>query len=1233
MLVLIDEGSLMLSLGLTNRKKGNIAVSFCLLVFVFLLCFIIGFSSIISEKNASNEAANAATGITVSQNTSLGNVFDVWPSSYGNVGSSMTFNLTDYLGSSSLNNTVKNAFGNLVNNGGDNSPGMTISDYSNGVTVSYGTSLHTTSGYVYGTINVRLPVGVKDMAKAGLVTGISVSYVAKNNNDDNHQYAIGMEYSNSPIAAVRDGSKTGSATTLSDTGATTTLSTSGASPAYNGNASCYEYVTIHTYLRVDGVIWPGDRKINFSLYDFKVTVNYSFAPSIRLGTGYPKTTGSAGKWDTIKNYVAYSYNGSSVPYLNMTNFTASSGWTTLDYKYNNRSSAATSGSDDTGIYNFYLGKATLSSGAGYTGSNWYYTTSAPSLNGSATAAGTSSYSVLEITLTNLRTTYGNGCYFFVNYNPKSYTLTLSESSSAKSFTTANVTGWTLSGSTIYRTVYFDNDFNLPLANSIFLPTGGFSLWTETVGPSVNQTYGDGGTIAGTHFTQNITLAAAFASYSCKNPTTGSKYYDIYAYNSSTYPTVSITTSTGLATANAATFAVALGAEEDTHYGIATITYDSFSGNYGVHQSGQTYTLNSVHIVYYSGPLAGVTVEATMQSSLVYRVNYLSGDFYVYSSWSISRTEYTLNFYYGSGSVNSSGTASTYTLQTSLKYSQGSYIDYSWFPTPSNMSIGDYIFAGWYTTSSGGSLIMQRATTDTWTHTALYARYAYSKASATGLGDSMTTTSDGTGTRPVKQANITVPSLLQPLTNRSSNYGYTVQATITGSSYNTARITASGGHTTTYTATSSGNIKYSLNGGSDAGTLATLNSITASLGWSAWGSGDSGVKTASTVYVNSTIGLSGSSNITYLTVKGYWGYNVYRGDKGTAYLTWVPSTMSLTFAVSRSTSSYNTVTYNSNDGNSYTRTFYKATSGTFTLPRACYWTRTGYYFLGWSTTSSGSIATTGVATTQTYYAIWKLSSYQLNSWDVYFGDSSTASYVALVRAPTFWDYASSGSITLSTLNTSPGGTNSNYLDSATKDNPQTGFAINGWYTTMACTGSAVTTVARNTTSPVLRFLKHTLNDSVAALAYSGADTITTTYGDAVYLDDTITITKPNTNSTYEINWKLNGATVSFLFDEDPYIHAIFDCDKSNFYIADSNLYAPTLTTRYEISGGVSVGNRTLVSVEASSVVIKPVIIPIKLEANILNNTRYVNSSKDSSPKRFSAIVKTIYGRTYPLSIGE
>jgi uncharacterized repeat protein (TIGR02543 family) len=361
-----------------------------------------------------------------------------------------------------------------------------------------------------------------------------------------------------------------------------------------------------------------------------------------------------------------------------------------------------------------------------------------------------------------------------------------------------------------------------------------------------------------------------------------------------------------------------------------------------------------------------------------------------------------------GSTNVSGRYATGTLQaqwTANTYTVTFNSNGGGTPSPTSKSVTyastyeilatvsrtDWVFTGWYTASTGGTLIQSSTTVTITAAQTLYAHWTPTLASATNetvtaLGDMQTeytsptyniTTSSGTGV-----ASMSVSPTTYQQSGSSQNVTITRSAS-TGYSLNVATITRLGdfggstptvsGTTVTIPADSYGDFRVNQ--------TATPNSFEIALdpnGGTAASNNAISVTYATSIEAFNTNMLA---TRTGHTTTGYWtatsGGTQRTSASAYTALTSTTYTSAVTLYAQWTANSY-TVTFNANGGNTPSPTSKSVTYGsTYGTLATC--TRTGYTLTGWWTASSGGTQiTSGTAVTitaaQTLYAQWTADSF-------------------------------------------------------------------------------------------------------------------------------------------------------------------------------------------------------------------------------------------------------------------
>ena len=268
----------------------------------------------------------------------------------------------------------------------------------------------------------------------------------------------------------------------------------------------------------------------------------------------------------------------------------------------------------------------------------------------------------------------------------------------------------------------------------------------------------------------------------------------------------------------------------------------------------------------------------------------------------------------------------------------------------------YTFLGWSTSSTATSATYSAGGTFTTNaNTTLYAVWSpntytvsYNANGGSGAPSSQTKTHGVTLTL----------SSTKPTRTGYSFLGWSTSSTATSASYSAGGSFTTNANTTLYAVWSpnSYTVSYSANGGSGAPSSQTkTHGVTLTL---------SSTKPTRTGY--SFLGWSTSSTATSATYSAGGSYT--SNSSATLYAVWSPNTY--------------TVSYNANGGSgapsSQTKTYGVTLTLSSTKP-----TRTGYTFLGWSTSStatSASYSTGGNFTTNastTLYAVWSINTYTVS----------------------------------------------------------------------------------------------------------------------------------------------------------------------------------------------------------------------------------------------------------------
>ena len=347
-------------------------------------------------------------------------------------------------------------------------------------------------------------------------------------------------------------------------------------------------------------------------------------------------------------------------------------------------------------------------------------------------------------------------------------------------------------------------------------------------------------------------------------------------------------------------------------------------------------------------------------------------------------------------------------------------------------------------------------------------YAYTSGSSSSTGGTTTvnayyvngtTPTNATDTRtPTAQFDNAVQGTLVTMT-ATANSGYTFKGWYTGNTTSTTQISTDttysyyayeskdvyahfvkNTHNVTRTAPSNGTLYVSTSSTVGTGTTAT-------------------VAEGATYYIKST--PSSGYKLTALTVtpSGGSAVSVIGSNSGATSAVTVSRTMGTAdenVAATFAKRTY-TVTYNKGSNGTGTNTTDTKTHGTTLTLKGAIFTRTGYTQTGWNTNSSGSGGThynlSASYTTEagtTLYPEWTPNTYTITYKDQ---GGSAFSGTHASGAPTSHTYGTATS-----------------LQTATKD----GYTFGGWFTTSACTGSAVTSLgATSYTADITLYAKWTI----------------------------------------------------------------------------------------------------------------------------------------------------------------
>ena len=289
------------------------------------------------------------------------------------------------------------------------------------------------------------------------------------------------------------------------------------------------------------------------------------------------------------------------------------------------------------------------------------------------------------------------------------------------------------------------------------------------------------------------------------------------------------------------------------------------------------------------------------------------------------------------------------------------------PTPTKSSDAEYTyaFAGWYTAASDGTQVTANTTMGAG-NTTIYAHWTATRRNYTinyqTTYGSLNRTSQSVAYGSKGSCTLTMPS-------NDAQYTYTFQGWYTAANGGGTKVGSSltletpsvTGAATYYAYVTRAVNRYTFTFSANGGVTPSPSSITKNYN-EAIGTLPTCIRNPGTTYTYAFVAwfdTSATSGGTQLTTT----------TKVTSNKTW--------YARWIATYKNYTVTWNGNGGTpskSSSSFHYSDTLGT--LPTA---TRTGYTFLGWSTSASGSVnvsTTTKVTGNVTYYAVWQINSYTL-----------------------------------------------------------------------------------------------------------------------------------------------------------------------------------------------------------------------------------------------------------------
>ncbi|MDD4316379.1 MAG: hypothetical protein PHC84_04400 [Clostridia bacterium] len=316
---------------------------------------------------------------------------------------------------------------------------------------------------VYTCVNIPVPDNLKYLFQLGLVSRVSFAAKADSNSND-ISFAVGVSVQSTRHTPTANKALTGE---TSVGGGEISKS------QYTESFGTANYIVGHMYTFIDGSFWGNPADLN--VYGMTMTISVSDKPTFRVGLSTPNTPGASGNRANL--YSSVRYNNTVI---------SQNDWTVCTYN--------TFGDSYT---------LTCADVNRYPGAVWRYGKTGPSLTSAFGTAYTSSQTItMNLSTFSSQSYGGQGTYYGAYYGtPSSYTLTLVPPSGYTWRSGLGTSGWTYNGSNLSRTVYYDNNYTIPLANSLFNETGSFAGWY--IGSVLS--YGNGGVIQGLNITANITL--------------------------------------------------------------------------------------------------------------------------------------------------------------------------------------------------------------------------------------------------------------------------------------------------------------------------------------------------------------------------------------------------------------------------------------------------------------------------------------------------------------------------------------------------------------------------------------------------------------------------------------------------------------------------------------------------------------------------------------------------------
>ena len=723
--------------------------------------------------------------------------------------------------------------------------------------------------------------------------------------------------------------------------------------------------------------------------------------------GFSRTGYTFLGWSTNSAATSATYtNGQSVSNLTATNggtVTLYAIWKVNSYTYNITYKSSTGKALGTSTVSGNYGSSTTVSAPAKTG---YTTPSSQTVNFDSTSAKTITFTYPIINYT-IGYTLNSGT---VSGNPTSYNI----ESAAITLKNPTRTGYTFKGWT--------GSNGTTASTSVTIAAGSTGNKTYTANWTVNNytaTFNGNGGSNGTSITK------AYGSQLGTLPTTSRTGYTFKGWFTAASGGTQITTTTTMPASNvtyyaqwtAHTYTVAYNAN-----GGSGTTMASSSHTYGTAKAltSNTYTRTGYTFAGWATSASGSVVYSNGQS--VSNLTATNGaTVTLYAKW--TPITYTIA-YNGNGNTGGSTVSSTHTYDVAKAL------------TSNGFNKTGYSFAGWATSttgsvvySNGQSVTNVRSTTGT---TTLYAKWNLVNYSITYNLNGGTNSSSNPSSYNVTSSTITLAN--------PTRTGYTFAGWFTDSSFTnsiTSIAAGSTGNKTLYAKWNANSYTIAFNGnGNTGGSMSSLSMV--------YGTAKTLTSNAFTKTGYTFQGWATSSSATTATYTNGQSVNNLVSTNGgsiTLYAVWKANTY--------------TVAYNGNGNTGGSTASSSHTYGTAKALTSNGFTKTGYTFAGWATSSSGSVVysngqsvsnlTSTNGATVTLYAKWNVVNYSI-TYNLNGGTNSSSN-------PSRYNITSS-TITLA--------------------NPtRTGYTFGGWYSDSSF-ATKVTSIASGSTGNKTLYAKWTAN---------------------------------------------------------------------------------------------------------------------------------------------------------------